>query len=139
MSERRYELIEHTADVGIAVRGRDEAELIANAAYGLLELIADRSVVVARDERVCTVTGADAEERLQSALSELLFIHDTEGMLFHEADVEVRGEVVTVRARGEPFDPARHAILHQIKAVTFHDLRVERAADELRARIIFDV
>jgi len=139
VSERRYELIEHTADVGIAVRGRDEAELIANAACGLLDLIADRETVVACDERSCTAQGLDAEERLQSALSELLFLHDTERILFREVDVEVSGEVVTLRARGEPFDPARHTILHQIKAVTFYGLEVERAGDELRARIIFDV
>lgn len=136
----RFELIEHTADIGIAVDGRDEAELIANAAFGLFAVIAELETVVPRSEVAVEAAGHDPEERLQATLSELLYLQDVEGWLFCRfPQVEVAGERVRLLARGERLDPARHVILRQVKAVTFHGLEVKRTGDRLRAQVIFDL
>jgi SHS2 domain-containing protein len=52
---------------------------------------------------------------------------------------EVSPQRLKVLLRGEPFDPARHRILKEIKAVTYHQASVEKTGDVWVARVIFDV
>ncbi len=84
--------------------------------------------------------GEDLEELLVAFLGELLYLHDAEGLLFRRArvlegpDRQVRAEVL-----GEPFDPGRHRIERQIKAVTYHGLRVQKTRGAWRATVILDI
>lgn len=146
MVERRYRLIEHTADAGVEAEGATLEEAFAAAAEGMFAVIADcRAVRPARTWSV-RATAPDLPLLLHAFLEEILFLHLTRRVL--AARVEVRrlrppapGRPAAIWSRlaGEPVDPARHELRVEIKAVTLHGLAVEPAGAGWRARAIFDL
>jgi SHS2 domain-containing protein len=143
MSEegRRYELVEVTADVAIRARGSSLGALYANAAWGMFDLICDTAMVDAVRSWEVEVSSIDLEALMVDLLTDLLVLFDTEGMLLSSVDVDVAPEEGGWRAvavvRGEVYHGARHELLHDIKAVTYHTLEVR--PDEGWAQVLFDI
>jgi SHS2 domain-containing protein len=135
-----FEIIEHPADVGFIAHGQSLEELFANAALALCSLACDVSGIEERERREIEVTGSDHESLLFAWLAEILAISDAELMFFRRAQVselaerKIRGAVF-----GERFDAARHRAGTYIKAVTFHQMRVERVPGGWRAQVYLDV
>jgi SHS2 domain-containing protein len=138
-----WTLFEHTADVGIEARAASLDELFVDAAAGLVDVITDVSLVEPRREAALEVSAAAPDLLLVAWLEELLYRFDVQGELYAagEAQVTDEGEAWWVRARlrGETFDPARHPLKVQVKAITYHGLEVARDEQGWRARVIFDI
>jgi SHS2 domain-containing protein len=137
---RRFEVIEHTADIGITAYGKDLAELMANAAYGMLTLIVEPETVSS------TVTGKiELEERdkvtlLVEWLNTLLYELDANRLLFKEFDIVISGETkLSAVCHGEKLDLRRHRLKREVKAATYHNLDIIREKDGYAATIIFDI
>lgn len=145
MSPERFEIVEHTADVGIRAGGHDLAELFTNAAAGMLAIMADPEVLEARGVPTVSIrvsaTAASPDELLVAWLEELLFQSESRELLFRRVEVEVAGEGrVAGAAHGIPFADARDALRDEIKAVTYHLLEVrEDPAAGWTCQVIFDV
>jgi SHS2 domain-containing protein len=133
----RYEEIEHTADVGIRAYGRTANELFANAAEGMFGLIADLAAVKPVGEVEVRVAADDLPTLLLRWLSDLLYVHETDRLLFSSFEATVTGTTVVGRARGEAIDKTRHDLKLAIKAVTRHRLAVD--PEKGVAEVIFDI
>lgn len=133
----RYEEIEHTADVGIRAYGRTLDELFANAAEGMFSLIADLANVKPIGEVEIRVSADDVPTLLLRWLTDLLYVHETERLLFSSFDAKVGGTSLVGHARGERIDKGRHELKLAIKAVTRHRLTVDPTAGI--AETIFDI
>ena len=134
--DKRFEEVEHTADIAIRVWGRDLAELFANAAYGMACQLADVATVERTVEHEIQLEDWDAETLLVSWLDEFLYANERDGLVFTDFDVlEVSPTRLRAVARGGPA-PVRW---HSIKAVTFNDLRIVRTAEGYETTIVFDV
>jgi SHS2 domain-containing protein len=135
-----FEVLEHTADVGVRVYGRNLAELLKNAALALLSLITERETVRPDEEIVFEVEAETGEELLVKMLSEILYLHEVRKMVFADAEIELTdGLKLRGRLRGEKTDTSRHELLLDIKAATYHNLKIERVNDRFMAEIIFDI
>lgn len=138
-----YEILEHTADVGVVVRAPALDVLFERAASAMFDQIADVTRVAGGPlVHDVVIDAADRESLLVAWLSELASWASAEGALFSAFDVKIEGETGLVgRAWGEPADMIRHAFETEIKAVTYHELSVthEEASGEWRARVLFDV
>ncbi|MFO8014070.1 MAG: archease [Phycisphaerae bacterium] len=141
-----YETFDHTADVGLEVRGADLADVLATAADAVFDqMLEDRPEQAAATEWVdvrCDPDLApDPSEVLVAWLQELLYRFETEGLVPIRIDVEeATGEGVRARVAFGRFDPERHGTRLEIKAVTYHGLEVAEAPDgSWRARVILDV
>lgn len=134
---KRYEEIEHTADVGIRAYGRTLEELFANAAEGMFSLIADLKKVRPVGEARVAATGADDQQLMVNWLQNLLFLHETRNLLFKEFDVRLRDHAIDATVRGEAIDPKRHELMLNVKAVTYHSMEIE--PEKGYAVIIFDI
>ncbi|OGS59874.1 MAG: hypothetical protein A3K59_08000 [Euryarchaeota archaeon RBG_19FT_COMBO_69_17] len=133
----RWEETEHTADVGIRAYGQTAGELFANAAEGMFSLVADLDGVRPVGEVEVRVTADDAPSLLVKWLSDLLYLHETEHLLFRSFDVRIEGTSLQGKARGEAIDKERHELKLVIKAVTYHRLSVD--LERGVAEIIFDI
>ena len=133
----RYEEIEHTADVGIRAYGKTLNELFANAAEGMFNLIADLDKVKPVGQVRLRLEADDIPALFLRWLSDLLYLHETQHLLFSSFDVKVRGVSLEGSARGEAIDKKRHELKLVIKAVTRHRLTVD--ADRGIAEVIFDI
>ena len=133
----RYEEIDHTADVGIRAYGQTVDELFANAAEGMFSLIADLTKVKPVGEVEVRLEAEDLSTLLLRWLSELLYLHETQRLVFSSFEVHVVGTTLDGRARGEAIDKARHELKLAIKAVTRHGLTVDPKKGI--AEVIFDI
>jgi SHS2 domain-containing protein len=135
-----FETFEHTADVGLRIRAARLADLFAEAGRGFLALLVEDPETVREEREVRIEVEADGlENLLLDWLSELLYRFETEHLLLGRFEVSVEGSRLEATARGERWDPERHELGQEVKAVTYHDLRVERGEDGWEAQVILDI
>lgn len=134
------ELFEHTADLGLRVRAPDLNTLFREAAECLFSaVVEDISAIRPNLSVSVSVSASDREFLLFDWLRELLREADEGGLLFGRFEVTVADLTATGTAWGEPLDPARHALLREVKAITYHELKVEQTADGWLAEVIVDI
>ena len=135
-----YEHFEHTADLGLRARAPDLDTLFAEAAEALFAAVVEDLAAVQPLQRVdVRLSGDDREYLLFDWLKELLYRFDAEHRLFARFAVHVDDHGLSGTAWGEPLDPARHVLSHEVKAITYHDLRVEPTPDGWLAEVIVDI
>lgn len=135
-----YEIIDHTADIGIKVYGKDLKELFQCAAEALFEIICDISEVADSIEKGVTLDGDDLEQLMVVWLGELLYLHDTERILFKRFEIkELENNSLSATVYGEEFREGHHTIRTVVKAVTYHQIQVEQKDGGWVSRVIFDL
>ena len=142
-----YEIIEHTADVGLRVNGVTLQELFENAALGMFEIIAGKKTQVSiKEHKQIQIKKQveDFEELLVDWLSELLNIFNRENIIFGNFKIsELNNNGIVGQAFGEKINPQQSTFQTEIKAVTFHHLKIQTHsygfAQVFTCIIIFDV
>jgi SHS2 domain-containing protein len=135
-----HEIFEHTADLGLRVRAGSFALLCEEAARGLTGVIAgDTAAIRPVVTETIFVAGTEPIWLLFDLLSELLAAFDLRRMLFAECRVSRTPEGLRAECRGETFDPARHQLAHEVKAITQHELDVHQTVAGWEATLILDI
>ena len=135
-----YEVFDHTADIGIRVQAARVDELFAEAARALFSLIvANFDSVQALQEISVHLAAERLDELLFDWLAELLYTSDVRRMVFAQFTPSVQGNQLNATAKGEPIDPARHRLDREIKAITYHGLKLEHDGQQWLAQVILDV
>jgi len=135
---KRFELIEHTADIGLVAYGHDLAEAFANAAYGMFSIMADLGRVQEKESRQVELKEEDMETLLFEWLNYLLYVFDVEMLLLKRFDIErFDGSGLKATCHGEKCDPSRHRMKTGVKSATYHMMKVDREKNQVR--VIFDV
>jgi len=137
--EEPFTLLEHTADVGLRATGATLDDLFVNAARGMFAIVCEPDAVEPRERVGVKAEESDPAYLLHDWLSELLCATDARHMLFGRFEAEVRDGRLEGAAWGETFDPARHEMKAEIKAVTCHGLEVRREGNRWTARVLFDL
>ena len=138
-SRGSFQFIDHTADVGILVTAPTLEGLFETSASALAELIASVDSLRFRVERRFHLQEDEIETLLVSWLQELLYVLDTEGLIFGRFQVNLNDCLLEAAAWGELLDQNIHAAKTEIKAVTYHQLEVVKANRGWQARVIFDI
>ena len=135
---KRYELIEHTADLGLAAYGKDLAEAFSNAAYGMFSIIAGLDEVKEMESRRIEIKEDDSESLLFEWLNSLIYYFDVEGLIFRKFNIIEFGEGnLKADCHGEKYDASRHHLKTGIKSATYHMIEVDK--EKSRVQVIFDV
>ena len=135
-----YEIFEHTADLGLRVRAGDRESLFTDAAIGLFSIsVVNLDVVCPVQKKTYQLPSDESDLLLADWLTELLFTFDTEHMLFSDFVVNIGERGLCAVCRGEPLDPERHVVDHEVKAITYHGLKVEQTEDGWLAEVIVDI
>jgi SHS2 domain-containing protein len=132
-----FEAIEHTADVGIRAWGSTLEECFEQATRGLLDITGALATGEGTREEV-GVEGRDLGSVLVDWLSEVLYLQDARDAVITRFEVEHVDEKrasgwVALRPRDEPLTGTA------VKAITYHQLSVERNEDAWRAELVVDV
>ena len=135
-----YETFEHTADLGLRVQAADLNTLFATAAAGLCSMLVEHpECVEQRESRRFEIASDDPTYLYFDWLNELLYVFESEGLLLPAAQVQVEGNRLTAEASGEKLDPDRHGLGHEVKAVTYHALKLEQLKTNWQAEVIVDI
>lgn len=137
---KRYEQFPHTADIGVRVFGRDLKELFENAAFAMFDIIADLEGMTGDIVMDFELKASDNEELLVAWLDELLYNFYTRQVIFYRFRVnELAGGALRATATGRPASANRNRLKTEIKAATYHDLKIKEAADGYSVEVVFDV
>jgi len=140
MMKKKYEFINHTADVGIRVWGESLQSLFENAAYSMFDILTELDKVKVKEPLGVEIEGKRTDELLADWLRNLLYKFDGEGYLLREFNIEeISKKGLKAKVRGEKLDLSRHTLKTEIKAVTYHQLEVKKIAKGWEAQIIFDI
>ena len=135
-----FEFFEHTADLGLRVKAADLNTLFAEAAQALFAaIVEDLATVQPAQKMEVTLASDDREYLLFDWLKALLYRFDAEHWLFSKFAVDVSNDGLTGSAWGEKLDRARHVLDHEVKAITYHGLRVEQTDSGWLAEVIVDI
>jgi len=135
-----HETFDHTADLGLRATATDLPTLFAEVAHALFAVIVENpGAIVPAQEWHLDVAGDDREYLLFDWLRELLYRFDAEHLLFSRFDVTMRPDGLSAVIRGEPLEPGRHELSHEVKAITYHGLRVEQSSGGWLAEVIVDI
>ena len=137
---KTYELIDHTADVGIKAFGKNLYEAFVNAAKGMFDIITDNSEIESIGQYDLELEAPDLEQLLVDFLSELLYLNSAKNQVFgfFIVDLDEKNKKLTAKIFGEKFDLSKHKIGAEIKAVTYHILEV-RNKRPYHVQVLFDI
>jgi SHS2 domain-containing protein len=137
---KRFEILDHTADIGVIVYGEDLKTLFENAGKAFFHVITDLRKVRGRTERWIEIGGEALDRLMVDWLTELLYLHEVENLLFKGFEVESVGESgLRAKVKGELFQEGIHVIKTEVKAVTYHQIRVNKVNGGWKAQVIFDL
>jgi SHS2 domain-containing protein len=135
-----FQLLEHTADVGIVATGDSQGEALAWLATGMFSVIADLDSVAPRECVEVSLVSSNREALVVDWLNELVYRYEAEGFLPREFKVTVDDAGTALRAEcwGEPINLERHQVLTSVKAGTYHRLELSHNS-QWRIQVILDV
>jgi len=139
VTAKSFEIIDHTADVGIVAYGSDIKELFSNAALALVSLVTDIEGIRENFRRDLKITSQDEDGLLVEWLNELIYLIDAEHTVFRRFDIiRLADGCLDAACYGDAIDPQRQTMRMGVKAATYHMLRIEED-DGYRVQVIFDV
>ena len=134
-----FEVLEHTADVGIRAYGADIMEAFANAARGLFSLITELDDIEEVEEREIELTADDQESLLVGWLNEFIYLFDTENIVFKRFGITQLDDTrLKAKCYGEKVDTSRHQIKTGVKGATYHMLAIEQS-NGCKVEVLFDI
>ena len=140
---KEFEILEHTADIGIAAYGKTKREVFINAAKGMFEIIAGETKNLKENFYDKIKLEADNLEGLLFAwLNELLYISETKLVILNKFEIkDLSNNKIGAEVRGMKINPPSVKIKKEIKAVTYHRLEIKKDEESglWRARVIFDI
>lgn len=138
---KEFRVLEHAADIGFEAFGATREEVFRHAARALMSLIVDLESVQARESVAIQAQAAEPEGLLVNWLSEIVYLQDTDGWLFEDFEIaSLSDRALSASGRGERFESGRHEIKLLVKAVTYHQLALEKTAvGAWRAQVYVDI
>ncbi|OGP19454.1 MAG: hypothetical protein A2038_03955 [Deltaproteobacteria bacterium GWA2_57_13] len=137
---KKYRILGRSSDLLIKVFGGTQAELFANAAFALFDLITDIETIEVRERLPLEVEGVNRDDLMVNWMRELLYLYQGSGYLLKEVRVhEAREDYVRGEVCGEKFDPDRHEIQRDIRAVAYHQSRMDKTGDQWTAQVNFEL
>jgi len=138
---KAYELIDHTADIGVKAYGKTLEEAFENVAKAMFDIITDSSEIESIGQFDLNLKAPNIEQLLVDWLSELLYLHSAENLVFGFFKIlELDDKKTSLQGRvfGEKFNISKHKIGSEIKAVTYHMLEIKNKKP-YHVQVLFDI
>ena len=138
--EAAFEILEHTADVGLRAHAPDQVQLFVALALGMTSLMTNPEQIKPHETRQIEIEAEDKEALLVEWLNELIYLVETEGLVFREyAILKLSDTSLSAEVRGEKLDESRHELKAQIKACTYYDLLIKKEDSGWYGQVVLDV
>jgi SHS2 domain-containing protein len=135
-----FTILDHTADLGILVRGKDIKDLFKNACHAMTEIMIKTTPVDKIKSKRLAITGQDLNELMINWLGEVLYLFYGEKEIVYDVIIKtVSQSQLDATIKVIPYRPELHEILCEIKAVTYHQIDVSEKNGYWEARVIFDL
>jgi SHS2 domain-containing protein len=137
---KNYRVTTRQSELAVRVTGNSQAELFANSAFALFDVMTDVENIQTKDRMPLEVEGADRDDLLVNWMRELLYLYQGSGYMLKEFIIrEAKDTFVKAEVCGEKIDPDRHEIKKEISAVAYNQSRMQKTGNQWTAQLIFEV
>ncbi len=137
--QKKYRVTPRQSALAVKVTGDSQADLFANSAFALFDVMTDVEKIELKDHLPLEVEGADRDDLMVNWMRELLYLYQGSGYLLREFQVrEVKDTLVKAEVGGEKIDPDRHEIKKEVAAVAYHQSRMEKTGNQWTAQLVFE-
>jgi len=135
-----YQIVDHTADLGIIVKGVDEKDVFIRAAQAMTDLMVEGDISKKTVIKDVSLQGEDFPDLMVRWLGEILYLFDGEKLIVNSIEIKSISPIkLESTLTLSSFEPEHHQVIREIKAVTYHQISVDKTKDGWQARIIFDI
>lgn len=139
----KYKFIDHTADIACDVSGDTIEELFMVSAEVWRSLVVEETKYSQIESKKFELKTSSKEQLLVDFLSELNFFLFTRKWLFNlvkKMKIENEGDtwILTVEIQWMPIS-AEIEIKQEIKAITFHQMNIEKIENQYSTLLVFDI
>ena len=138
-SNKDYKIINHTADIGIIITGRFLTEIFWKAMHATADILSGGIEVFPRMERGFSTKEENPETALVSILEEIVYFFEKESFLPSRCSVNIREDSYDIKLRGDIVSAEDIKNGTEIKAVTYHQLKIKEVPGGYQATVIFDI
>lgn len=139
VSKLKYDFFEHTADIGVIVKGKTIEEIIENLVLVFSDLTTDISKLEKSIEEKISLEFEDFEEMIIKTMEEIIFLFETKKFLTAECSVNIKNKAILCEMKGDIFDSSIYPSKFIIKAITYHQFELRKEKDKWILRVVFDV
>jgi SHS2 domain-containing protein len=137
---KNYRLTTRQSELAVRVVGNSQAELFANSAFALFDVMTDVDKIEIKEQLPLEVEGVDRDDLLVNWMRELLYLYQGSGYMLKEFRIrDVKDTVVKAEVCGEKIDPDRHEIQKEISAVAYNQGRMQKTGNQWTAQLIFEI
>ena len=142
--KRKFEFLEHMADIYVVAYGGSVEQAFENAALATFEVMTDTDKVDPTVAESVEVAGADEHALLYNWIEDLLIRFDLQGILYAKFKLDpiqkTGGQLkLTGTIHGEKFDPKKHPQKVGVKAVTYHQMDIVKTPEEVSVKFLLDI
>jgi SHS2 domain-containing protein len=137
--DKDYEILEHTADIGIRVKGHSLSEIFEKAIHATADLLSGGLEIEANIKKRVSIEEANIGVALVSVLEEIIYLFETQLFLPSECSISIENDRYETSLKGSIASKEDIKNGTEIKAVTYHQLKIKKADDKYEATVIFDV
>ncbi len=130
------------ADVAFDAYGKTLNELFEAAAKATFDVMADTTTITPKITKEISLSGDTIENLLYDFLSEIIFLKDTNSLIFSEVSVEIKQNkkyLLTAVIKGDRINPEQQKLGNDVKAVTMHMFEIKKEKEGYRARVVLDI
>ena len=138
-SNKYYEILEHTADIGIKITGNSLTEIFWKAVHATADLLSGGIEIQPVIERGFSAKEENRETALVSILEEIIYFFEKELFLPSVCSVHIENDQYEINMKGNFVTAEDIKNGTELKAVTYHLLEIKEVGDEYEATVIFDV
>jgi len=139
VSTMPYTLVDiTTADIAFKATGKTLNQVFESAGLALTDIMVKGKVEENIDVKI-ELREEETEILLQQFLSEILYYLDGEGIVFKSIKVKTDGKSLIAVMKGEKFNPNKHVVEVDVKAVTYHKLELKKIKDTYECRVVLDI
>jgi SHS2 domain-containing protein len=139
-NSKNYRLTTRQSELAVRVIGNSQADLFANSAFALFDVMTDVDKIEIKEELPLEVEGMDRDDLLVNWMRELLYLYQGSGYMLKEFRIhDVKDTVLKAAVCGEKIDPDRHEIRKEISAVAYNQGRMQKTGNQWTAQLIFEI
>lgn len=136
---KKFEYLEHTADVKFRAYGKDLEEAFINSAYALTNIVTDYTKVEKIIKKTISIESEDDKSLLYDFLEEFLFLIDTENFLLSEIlNLKIENNKLSATIIGDTV-LSKYEIHTHVKAITYQQMDISRKDDHVVIQVIPDL
>lgn len=140
----KYEYLEDeaTADLAIKAYGKTLKESFENSASAVCNAISDTKKIDEQEIKLVKKKSDNINMLLYEFLEEILFLHDSENLIFKRIivdELDEKNNSISAIFYGETFDAKKHVPKAHIKAITYFDMQIKKEKNEFVIKFIADV